>query len=270
MLEKDKLYQEQGRVSFCRNVASGTFLIRFTAPNISRSVKPGQMIFIRTTKRETPLLRRPFAIFDADTEKGAVDVLFGVVGKGTTVLSRKREGDEIDVIGPSGNGFLLPKTGNKRVIAIAGGIGLGPIHFLCKELSNRSIPYLFFCGASSADKLVLKSLVSSVETIITTDDGSYGVKGLVTDAIEKRAKGIPRGSIVYACGPEPMLTAAAKLGRKYGWVVYLSLERHMACGVGACNGCVVDTITEKKEIVRKRVCCDGPVFNAKELPWIYA
>lgn len=261
------IFQEKCKIVHCREIARQIFLLRLTAPHISAESKPGQIVFIRTINREIPLLRRPFAVFEAVREEKTIDVLFEVVGKGTTILSRKESGQELDVLGPTGQGFPLPDQPQSTVIALAGGIGLGPIYFLCTYLAKSRHPVSLFYGAADVGKIARKSFSNGIHAFITTDDGSFGQKGMVATALAEHAASFPKDSQVFACGPEPMLKAVWEIAREKGWKCHVSLERHMACGVGACNGCVIDTRSADGKLLRKRVCKEGPVFNAQEIIW---
>jgi dihydroorotate dehydrogenase electron transfer subunit len=259
--------QEKSRVLFCEQKAADTFLLRVYAPILSASAKPGQIVFIRTGTNYLPLLRRPFAVFDVFEKQQTMDVLFDVVGKGTLLLSRSKENDILDILGPSGNGFPLFDSSDETIIALAGGCGIGPIHFACRYFAQRKKKVHLFYGTQTLQKTAMQSFPNLENAIIASDDGSFGEKGFITEVLEKRISTFPKSSVLIACGPVPMLKAALKIAEKAGWECYVSLERHMACGVGACNGCVVSTVSRSGKIRQKRVCKDGPVFLAKEILW---
>jgi len=144
-------------------------------------------------------------------------------------------------------------------------MGIGPVNFVCVQLAKMKKEVHLYYGARNKSEVTLKKFPANTKLILATDDGSKGKKGFITKILEKA--GYPKGTIVLACGPEPMLKETARICLKNQWVCHVSLERHMACGVGACNGCVIDTKCDDGKIKRKRVCKEGPVFNAAEVVW---
>lgn len=190
-----------------------------------------------------------------------------VVGTGTRILSEKSPGDILDLLGPIGKGFPLPKKG-KTVMLVAGGMGIAPLWFLFNNLTERTHKekLIFFLGAKTKKELLyyekLKDL--GAKLIVTTDDGSFGTKGLITDVFSKEIKSRKNDSsklMVYSCGPPDMLKRMSEISKKYDLSCQLSLEGNMACGVGACWGCPV----KFENGGYKRVCVDGPVFDAREV-----
>lgn len=226
---------------------------------VAKKAMPGQFIAIRLTEGFQPLLRRPFSIHDVSARK--LTILYKVLGQGTQILSCKKPGEYLDIIGPLGNGFKL-KTGKAHII-VAGGMGIAPLFFLSKALIKYKP--LVLLGAKDKQQLLcvkeFKKLGLSVK--IATDDGSSGFKGRVSDLLVSVLLALRRPfPVVYACGPKPMLRAISEVAREYNILAQVSLEEHMACGFGACLGCVVKT----KEGA-KRVCKEGPVFEAKDVIW---
>jgi dihydroorotate dehydrogenase electron transfer subunit len=202
-----------------------------------------------------------------DRSKNRFDILFKVVGKGTEMLSRKCPGDSLNVLGPMGNSFLLPRQ-NNEIMLVAGGMGIAPLWFLLSSLPKKlkTSKTVFFLGARSKRELVYldKLKQAGVKLVIATDDGSAGRKGLVTEIFlkEMEKRGIsPRKLAVYSCGPQSMLSRMSQIAGKLDFSCQVSLENHMACGVGVCWGCVA----KHKDGTYKRICADGPVFDAREL-----
>jgi dihydroorotate dehydrogenase electron transfer subunit len=235
----------------------------FNSEFIARNAKAGQFLDIRVNHTDKPLLRRPLSIHSAKGIK--VSVIYEVIGPGTQALSLRAPGELLDVIGPLGNGFeylrIAKKSPRQRVVLVAGGIGVAPLVLLAEKL-KLSKP-LVLVGATTKRKLLcekeFKNLGCSVK--ISTDDGSLGFKGRVTDLLKVN---LAQGgfSNIFACGPEPMLKSIARIADEENLNSQLSLETHMACGIGACLGCVITTKSGYR-----RVCKDGPVFSGKELNW---
>lgn len=229
------------------------------APQVSRKALAGQFVQIKLTQTLSPLLRRPFSLHAVSGS--GIEIIYEVLGEGTRILCAKGEGEVLDIIGPLGNGFCCRKEKNQ--IIIAGGMGVAPLAFLAQKIAKYKP--LVLLGAGTKRKIIcaeeFKKLGLNVR--IATDDGSAGFQGRVTDLLIKllSVKGY-RPSNIYACGPQPMLKAIAGVARESQIPAQLSLEEHMACGIGACLGCVVET----KDGL-KRVCKEGPVFNARDLIW---
>ncbi|MFA5311465.1 MAG: dihydroorotate dehydrogenase electron transfer subunit [Candidatus Omnitrophota bacterium] len=234
-----------------------------SAPSLGRASKPGQFLNVKISEGLKPFLRRPFSIHNISG--GKLEILYDVVGEGTRVFSGKKSGNYLDLIGPLGKGFDYRGTRGKRVILIAGGIGVAPLLFLSKEIKSRD--KLVLIGARTRDQVLCEKEFqnSGSGVMISTDDGSLGFSGRVTDLLKNiistGKKG--RGAIqLYACGPGPMLKEVCNIAMANNLQAQVSLEEHMGCGIGACLGCVVKT---KNGL--KRVCKEGPVFDAKELIW---
>lgn len=228
------------------------------APGISRQAKPGQFINVLVSDKHAPLLRRPFSIHNIKDSK--IEILYEIVGKGTEILSRKKAGEKINIIGPLGNGFDF--SGLKRqAIVVAGGMGIAPLIFLAKKLkSNKTI---VFIGAKNKRQILCEDELKNIgcEVKIATDDGSLGFKGLITKLLKRDLPKIKKRPLtIFACGPKPMLKEIVSISKHYHIPAQLSLEEHMACGIGACFGCVVLT-----KDGYKRVCKEGPVFNGSDI-----
>ncbi len=235
------------------------FLLRFTSEYISQKAKPGNFLMLRISKGNDPFLRRPFSIFYTDGKN--VSIYYKVVGRGTKILSQMHSGEEIDVLGPLGNSF--PEIEDKKVLLIAGGIGIVPIYFFISKFSSLNEIYLSY-GASNSRELNFVSEIEGSgikELFLYTDDGSEGKKGFVTSDIKKI---IEEKEIKYtfSCGPTPMIKTLFKEVGNTETFNFVSLESRMGCGFGACNTCVVKT----KKGYRK-VCVDGPVFRMEDIEW---
>ena len=224
---------------------------------IAKEAKPGQFISVYTNS-DARLLPRPISICEVNDQKSALRIVYRVAGKGTEEFSGYRSGEAISVLGPLGNGFPLK---NEKAILIGGGIGIPPMLQLAKELDCEKT---IVVGYRNSDMFLEKDLECYGKVVIATEDGSVGTKGNVIDAI--KAQGV-EGSIIYSCGPIPMLKGVKAYASEKGITAYISMEEKMACGVGACLGCVCKSkdIDDHSKVNNKRVCADGPVFNAEDI-----
>jgi len=243
------------------------YKLTLSSPLISKEAKPGNFVHIKVSSTDYPLLRRAFSIHSVEKEKKSFDILFRVVGRGTEILSKATPGQSLDILGPIGNSFSLPKPGQK-IMLVAGGMGIAPLWFLFTQLIKRydQNQLTFFLGAKSKKELLYEEKLKAIKDrlIITTDDGSVGIKGQVTDAFLKEIKRKntdPQSLVIYSCGPHLMLAKMSEISERFNLLCQISLETHMACGVGACWGCVV----KMKDGAYQRVCVDGPVFDAREV-----
>ncbi|MBN1550412.1 dihydroorotate dehydrogenase electron transfer subunit [bacterium] len=241
-------------------ISPAYYHLSFYAPSLVETAKPGQFLMIRVLSDSfDPLLRRPISIMNV-TPDGSLEILYKTVGKGTYLLTRLMSGMNIDVLGPLGTGFAIPNE-PKNVFIVGGGIGIPPLYFLTRRLASNNIHDIFvFNGARSKGDLLLvdrfKTLTPHI--FLATEDGSAGVKGLVTDTFEQVLRERSQTNIVvYACGPKSMLKSCASIALKYTGDIQLSLENQMGCGIGACFGCSIDTT-----MGLKCICKDGPVFQA--------
>lgn len=225
--------------------------------------KPGQFLEIRVAEGIEPLLRRPISIYNVDKEKGFVSFIFQVKGKGTKILATRKEGEEIDIIGPLGYG-TFDIVENEKVAIIGGGIGTFPLHELAKNLKGKSEVDVYL-GFRNKEAVVLEEEFKKVSDrlVITTDDGSYGTSGFAINVLKEDVR---MGKIdrIYACGPLPMLKAVRELSIQEKIPCQISLEEKMGCGIGACLGCAVKVIKDEKERYG-HVCKEGPVFYATDV-----
>ncbi len=262
------------------SVAPGHFQLTARLPRSFPLPSPGQFVMIRRAEQEEPLLARPLSVFGFQRHKDYADLqlLYRVAGRGTKLLSRSKPGGGLSVLGPLGRGFTLP-TGIRRVILIAGGVGVAPLTFLLHSgfLSSGAEPDIrknFYLGARSAELLAgLDRLEGYCELGICTDDGSRGFHGPVTAMFESGIELMkhdirgydPEKTMIYVCGPTAMIRAIGHLLTENPIRCQVSLEERMACGLGACLGCAVALRGEGGKREYRRVCKDGPVFDLREI-----
>lgn len=235
-----------------------TFLQTYEAPPIARAALPGQFVHIRVSNLSAPLLRRPISILWSDRDSW-IQILFKVVRTGTAILAEKREGEEVEIVGPLGTPFPFDAT--REAVMVAGGYGIAPVYFLGRANQERSVRRTLIYGARSESLLYLRDEMKEAfdEVIYTTEDGSLGLTGRVTGPLNELLAERPEAS-VYACGPNPMLAAVQRAALEHDVPCWLSLENRMGCGIGACLGCVVRTHEGFKT-----TCKEGPVFDAREV-----
>lgn len=238
------------------------------APEIASAARPGQFAMLRVSDASSsdPLLRRPLSIHDRNESE--VEFFFSVAGRGTDILAAKKPGDRLDVLGPLGRGFVLDgdMTG-RTAYCVGGGRGIAPLYFLAGELKTRGADVRILYGGRSAADVPLREKFEAAghTTLISTDDGSFGTAGLVTDLFEKRAA-VDRPGLLYACGPDAMMKALAKSAARLDIPAWFSLESVMGCGFGACWGCV-HRIRRENGPEWVKVCEDGPVFAGRDIVW---
>jgi dihydroorotate dehydrogenase electron transfer subunit len=255
-------------------IAENYFCLAFDAPALAKQSKPGQFISLRINEKNL-LLRRPFGVYDC--QKTIFKIVYKVVGRGTRALTLLKKGDQVDILGPLGNGFTIAPA--KRHIIVGGGVGIAPLYYLAKKINKPKLTTIIL-GAKTKGELAgekeFKALGCGVA--VATEDGSKGTKGFVTVPLEDELKKLnnPRTPFskgdqisVYACGPKGMLKATSEIAERYGAPCQVSLEEYMACGVGTCMGCVIkiksEVDTEGYEF--KRVCKEGPVFDSESIIW---
>lgn len=256
-----------------KEVAPGIFLIKLLAPSVAQEALPGQFIHVKCSKDNYPLLRRPLSIHRIDKEKGEIFILFQILGEGTKLLSQRGVGDNLDILGPIGNGFnIYPES--KKIVIIGGGIGVAPLLALCEESMKQGKEVRVLIGALKKELVIgeesFKILGAKVD--VATDDGSYQYKGLVTDLLERIIKEEWLADQIFACGPKLMLKKVVEISLDAHVDCQVSLEERMACGIGACLGCAckIRTKNGKEDKIKyefKRVCVDGPVFAGSEVVW---
>ncbi len=241
-----------------RIVAEGTRTVTFVSEEIARSTMPGQFVNIRVHGGSDPLLRRPFSVSRVIGEH--VEILFNVVGAGTDILSRKKPGDTINVLGPLGVPYGT-KGNFKNALLVAGGLGVAPMPILTEQLTSLGKHVDTFLGARTALHLITDHLVN---IHAATDDGSKGFHGNVVRLVEQYLKEHPvMESKIFACGPTRMLKALSTFAIGAGLECEVSLEGEMACGVGICQGCPVERVGGAKKYAL--VCTDGPAFQCQDV-----
>jgi dihydroorotate dehydrogenase electron transfer subunit len=228
------------------------------APKLAQVVRPGQFIHIKVSDGFEPLFRRPFSVYRA--KGGKVEVFYEPVGKGTQLLALKKKGERLDIMGPLGKPFTLPDKNVKQVVMVAGGIGVAPFMVLSDVLKqSKAEKVLLYGGRTRAHTFSMAEFKSNgVKVAIATDDGSVGEKGRVSVLFGKI--NIAPTTLIYTCGPKPMMAAVREFAVKNGIKGEASMEEIMACGLGACLGCSIPT-----ESGYRTVCHDGPVFALEEL-----
>ena len=224
---------------------------------------PGQFIGIYPA-RESTLLPRPISICDINKEHTALRVVYRIAGKGTGEFSHYKSGRHVNILGILGNGYPLQEAEGKRVLLLGGGIGIPPLLALAKEISGKSSLTQSVLGYRNEERFLMEEFEQYGKTYIATEDGSYGTKGNVLNAIDDMKL---NADIIYCCGPMMMLRAVKQFAQSRQISAYLSLEERMACGVGACLGCVCKTTKEDghSHVHNARICTDGPVFEAGEV-----
>lgn len=240
-------------------IAKDIYSLWLETEKVAKEASAGQFISMYTSDG-SKLLPRPISICKIYRGKGQIRVVYRVTGQGTGTeqFSKLKEGDQIEIMGPLGNGF--PLDIEKKALLIGGGIGIPPMLELSRELGCEKKII-----AGYKDELFLdKELNQNGELYIATEDGSAGTKGNVLDAIREHNL---EADVIYACGPTPMLRAVKKYAEDNGILCYLSLEERMACGIGACLACVCKSkeIDDHSHVHNKRVCKDGPVFLSAEV-----
>jgi dihydroorotate dehydrogenase electron transfer subunit len=277
------------RVSVVENVrlARDTFRVRFACPQLAQAIVPGQFVMLRLADLNDPLLGRPLALYDTwladDGVPAGIDVVYLVVGKLTRRLAEFLTGQSLEVWGPLGNGFSPPQSTDEHLVMVAGGIGQTPFVALAREalglrqfargasVSNSVARKVTLCyGARSAEYLagIADFEQLGVEVRISTDDGSRGHRGFVTDLLKQVLAESPTANTrVVCCGPEPMMAAVAKITAAQQVTCQVSLETPMACGLGICFSCVAPVCDDHGDWDYKRTCVEGPVFDAREIAW---
>ncbi|SCY51096.1 dihydroorotate dehydrogenase electron transfer subunit [Alkaliphilus peptidifermentans] len=241
-----------------QQLVDGIFEMTLSVDTISNEATVGQFVNLYSIRKDL-LLPRPISICEIDKENGQIKLVYAVVGKGTADFSQMQEGDSIQMMGPFGNGFTISEDTKEHVV-VGGGIGVPPLLELVKRLKGDISVYLGF----RCDPILVKEFRMYTDKVyVATEDGSNGVKGNVIDLLHKHP---PKATMIYSCGPKPMLKAVADWSKEKKIEAQLSMEERMACGIGACLVC---TCKSKKDDDwdYKRVCKDGPVFWRDEVMW---
>ena len=237
-----------------------------SSPKIAKEAKPGQFIELACGEYNFPLLKRPISIHNIEGD--LIEIIYYVVGKGTALLSQKNPGDTLETVGPLGNGYSVKESENH--ILVGGGYGAPPMYFLARELLKMGKKVFVCLGAKTKDMILCQKefMDLDVKLCLSTDDGSLGKQGFVTDIVKAVLDNNKGSATVYACGPTVMMKYLYDVCKEYKNVnsIECSMEQIMACGVGVCNGCVIK-VNENENKVYRRVCVDGPVFEGAEIVW---
>ena len=239
------------------SLSDGIFDMTLKAEEIAKEAKAGQFISVYLNNK-SKILPRPISICGIDKEAGTLRIVYRTVGDGTKELSDYKEGEMVKILGPLGNGFTQK---DKKAILIGGGIGIPPMLELMKQLDCDKTAVL---GYRDSDMFLKDEFEAVGDVVISTEDGSFGTKGNVIDAIKEQGV---EGSIIYACGPTPMLRGIKAYAEEMGIEAQISMEERMACGIGACLAyvCKSKDVDSHSHVHNKRVCKDGPVFDAREV-----
>ncbi|MBR4156561.1 MAG: dihydroorotate dehydrogenase electron transfer subunit [Bacteroidales bacterium] len=239
--------------------AKSTYLLLQSDESLE-DIKAGQFVQVKVDDAAHTYLRRPISIHDVDYQNRTITLLVQRVGEGTNKISDTEINDTLNIIYPLGNGFTMPEDKNAKVVLVGGGIGIAPMYYLGKVLKEKGLEPVFVLGGRSKEDLIMLDKFSSVgEVYITTNDGSLGEQGFVTQHSVWKEK---KFDMIYTCGPKPMMMAVANLARENDICCEVSLENLMACGLGACLCCVENTIEG-----HVCVCKEGPVMNINKLLW---
>lgn len=250
-------YVEKGIIRRHEKVDPSIWLMDLELPKTAKEAQVGQFIHIHVND-ERYILRRPISIAGADPETGIVEIIYRIVGAGTEAMSSLKVGDTVDCLGPLGTAFSMDK---EHIVGVGGGVGIAPILFMARRAKPGQVTVVI--GGRNEEEVFWKDLFPKTvrELIVTTDDGSYGIKGFSVSVLPGLMKD---GKVdeLAVCGPGIMMKTAAEMAKEAGVYCEVSMERRMGCGIGTCLGCVCDRKDGKGHY---KVCVDGPVFNAEEV-----
>ena len=256
-------FQETVTVVSQKQIGTGIYDLTIQTKEIAAAAKAGQFVSVYSNDA-SKLLPRPISLCGIDRKAGTLRLVYRVTGEhtGTEEFSRLQAGDTMKIMGPLGNGFTVEK--GKKAFLIGGGIGVPPMLQLAKEMKDAEENFQIVMGYRDAGTFLLDEFKEQGESFVATEDGSVGTKGNVLDAIRENHLD---ADVIYACGPTPMLRALKAYAEEQNMTCYVSMEERMACGIGACLACVCNS-TDKdahSNVKNKRICKEGPVFNAKEV-----
>lgn len=254
--------KEQAVVYSQKKIAAGIYDM-WISTSLASQAKPGQFISVYTQDKSA-LLPRPISICGIDAPNSRLRIVYRVAGKGTNEFSTYQAGDRIDILGTLGNGFPLEKAAGKKVFLIGGGIGVPPMLEAAKQLVGKAAQTQVVLGYRNSELFLKEDFEKYADLYIATEDGSAGTKGNVLTAIKEQNL---EADMIFACGPMPMLRALKQYAQEKQIPAYISLEERMACGVGACLGCVVKTkeVDHHSHVKNARICTDGPVYLADDV-----
>jgi dihydroorotate dehydrogenase electron transfer subunit len=266
--EMKEMLQKKVEILHHVQVRPGYFRMGLAFPELAQMARPGQFVMVKVPGQQSPLLRRPFSVHNRLTDGNQVsgfELLYKVVGEGTTAMSEMVAGDVIDILGPLGNGFSYPE-GISDAFLVGGGIGVAPLYYLALDLVERwnVRPTVFVGGCSSADVLCREEFEQAGANVcITTEDCSLGEEGVITSLVQKAVESDGKPDIIYACGPQAMLKKLSDIAASFNVPCQISLETVMACGFGVCLGCVLEKAGGEEGYLH--ACTDGPVFDSRTI-----
>ena len=267
------LINETARIVSNEMVGPRLHVMALESREIAQRIEPGQFVHMKVPGRNENILRRPFSIYCRDAEQGLIEILYQEVGELTSFMPLLSQGFA-ELIGPVGNTWSAPRMFDSgkcaSALLVGGGVGAAPLFLLAEKLHESGYAFDVVLGAQTIGALVARERYAGLlgsEPYCATDDGSYGSSGFCTSLVEERLReGSPETNAPYdyvaVCGPEPLMRIVAGMAKDAGAACEVSMEKRMACGIGACLSCVVDTTCGKK-----RSCIDGPIFNAGEVIW---
>lgn len=271
------LVNERARIVKNECVGLNLYLMVLESPVIARMIEPGQFVHMKIPGMQAHILRRPFSVYASDAVSGVLEILYQVVGYGSNHMTRLNSGcddNEVELIGPVGNTWQPPQD-TRRALLVGGGVGAAPLFMLCEKLVHSGVHTDVVLGAQTESALACRvryeALLADAPACdsaprCATDDGSFGRSGFCTSLVEEAlAEAIVAGDpydYLAVCGPEPLMKIVADMAANADVFCQVSMEKRMACGVGACLSCVVDTVDGKR-----RACVDGPVFDAQKVVW---
>ena len=271
--ENVALVNERARILANAKVGPNLYLMELASPRIAAAIEPGQFVHMKVPNMEAHILRRPFSVYARDAAAGTLEILYQAVGFGTDHMTRiEPERAEhlsgAELIGPVGRGWQPPANA-RRALLVGGGVGAAPLFMLCESLISAGVRTDVVLGAQTEAALTCRARYEALldaSPRCATDDGSFGREGFCTSLVEEAlveaaAAGEPYDYLAV-CGPEPLMKIVAGMAAEVGVPCEVSMEKRMACGIGACLSCVVDTVDGKK-----RACVDGPVFDARKVVW---
>jgi len=261
--------QELATVKIHKPVQGDYFCLTLSTTEIGPLVQPGQFLELRVPHSADTVLRRPFSIYNVEGD--SVSILYKVVGKGTRAMQRLNTGESVDIIGPLGNGFPVLTKGNFPVL-LAGGYGAAALFLQARRSAKKGV--ILIGGQRKLDILCTKEFKElGWEVVVSTEDGSLGKKGLITKAFDRWLKqyrkihGIQKPIEIFTCGPEGLLREMADRAKNNKCSAWLSMDRHMGCGMGVCLTCVIKQKTSETDWQWARCCKDGPIFESREVLW---
>jgi dihydroorotate dehydrogenase electron transfer subunit len=236
------------------------------SPGVARDARPGQFVMVKASADPYPLLRRPLSLHDAGN--GRIALFFKIAGRGTRALAGRRVGENLDILGPLGRGFSVSDgLAGKRALLVGGGRGIAPLYFLGRELLKRRAEVVVLYGGKCVEDIPLRERfeAAGLPLLCSTDDGTFGFRGLVTELLGEELGRKPVDHL-FVCGPDAMMKAVAAAARAAGVPAEFSLEALMGCGIGACWGCVRRIRNESGDGWVK-ICEEGPVFSGERIVW---